>query len=111
MLGLEAENEPVGTEGVLDGERVAQELGIPRNLDLVAGGGGLVQQVADAGRGADGDGRLHRDDGRVPDAWCELADGGEQVGEVVGVLAGLLRGADPDEVQVGVGGGPPRRRR
>jgi hypothetical protein len=34
VLGLEAEDEPVGAEGVLDGERLTQELessrGVPR---------------------------------------------------------------------------------
>lgn len=35
VLGVEAEDEPVGAEGFLDGERLAQELRVPGDLDRI----------------------------------------------------------------------------
>lgn len=63
--GVEAQDEPVRTEGVLDGERLAEELRVPGDLDEVPGGSLVAQEeLGDAGCGADGDGGLDRDDGR-----------------------------------------------
>lgn len=73
----------------------------------------LVEQFGDAGCGADGDGGLDRDDCRPGQERGQLADGVEEVGEVVGAV-GLLGGAHADEVEVGdagglgVGGGEPQ---
>jgi hypothetical protein len=38
VLGLEAEDEPVGAEGVLDGEGLTQELRVPGPFDRVPAG-------------------------------------------------------------------------
>ena len=58
----DAEDEPVGVQGVGDGVALAQELRVPRHLEVR---GGLGEQVGEAGGGADRDGGL-ADDQRRP---------------------------------------------
>ena len=58
---VHAEDEPVRVQRVLDGEALAQELGVPGQLDVLAGRGQPGQPLGEPLRGADRDGRLADD--------------------------------------------------
>ena len=89
-----------GLQRVLDGEALAQELGVPGELDARARRRELGEPLGEAGRGTDRHGGLARDDARPPQVRGERVDGGVDVAQVGGELAPLLRGADAEEVHV-----------
>ena len=99
----DAVDETVGGEGVLDGEALAQELGVPHQVRA----GHRGELGAQAAGGAGGDGGLADDEGRRAAAGgqhCgEGGDGGLEGAQVGAEAVGPLRGAEAQEVHVGVG--------
>ncbi|GAA3130463.1 hypothetical protein GCM10020001_060560 [Nonomuraea salmonea] len=91
-------------QGVLDGEALAQELGVPGQLGLAAGGREPGELVGHALGGADGDRRLAHDQAFAVEERGEGFDGVVHVGDVCGILAAFLRSAHADEVHVAEGG-------
>ncbi len=109
----DAVHEPVRGHGVLDGEALAQELGVPGQADLRAGGRARLQQLAQPDGGADRHGGLAHDQRVGGQVRGQRGAGGEDVGGVGGVLAAALRGAHAEEVHarrgdLGVVGGEPQ---
>ena len=98
----DAEDQPVGTERVLDGKPLAEELRVPGQLDI--GAGELVQGGLQPLGGADGDGRLADHERR---AALSGQKGGQpddrvvHVAQVGGVAAPALRGPHTEEVHLG----------
>ena len=79
---LDADDDPVGAQHVLDGEALLQELGAPGDLDAELGGGVLADQLLDPLGGADRHGRLADDQrlagqvlGQVGDRRLDVASG------------------------------------
>ncbi len=98
-----ADDEPVGAQGVLDREALAEELRVPGELDALAGGSELDDALLQPGGGADRHGGLADDEGRLGEVRGQAVDDRVDVAQVGGVLALALRGADAEEVHVGVG--------
>ncbi len=100
-----ADHDPVRTEGVVDGAALAQELGIPGDLDGVPRGRPAAQIADQPGGGAGRDGGL-ADDQRGPgQVRGERGDGAEDLRQVVAGMVGQARGADAEKVH----GAEPRR--
>ncbi len=95
-----AEDQPVRTQGVLDRERLPQELGVPGQVDGVAGRGQLAVEAEQPGRGADRDGGLADDQGRPLQQRRQPPGDGLQLAQV-GRTVRALRCAQTQEVDVG----------
>ena len=94
----DAVHEPVGGHGVLDGEALAQELGVPGQAHPGAGGGAGLHRLAQPGGGADRDGGLAHDQRLGGQVRGQGRARGVDVGGVGGVLAAALGGAHAQEV-------------
>ena len=101
MVVGDAVHEPVGLERVFHGETLAQELGVPRERRVRCG---LGDAGGEARGRADGHRALADDERAVGEVRQQRLDRGVDVGEVGGVRAGGLRGADGDEVHLGARG-------
>lgn len=71
-----ADDEAVRLEGVLHGEAFAQELRVPRQVDLLHGGRRGRDALGELGRRADRDGGLADDERRAREVPGERVDGG-----------------------------------
>jgi len=87
------------------GEALAEELGIPGDLDARARAGQLGDATGDPGCGAHGHGGLADDEGSRAQVGGEAIDDRVDELHVCCLRTGLLRGADADEVNVTVGPG------
>ena len=74
-----ADHDPVRTEGVVDGAALAQELGIPRDLDRVARGRPAAEIADQPGGGAGRDGGLAHEQRRAGQVRGERGDGAEDL--------------------------------
>jgi hypothetical protein len=77
--GREPEHESVGVQGVLKGEALAEELGVPHQVDLVAGRGEPRDPGSQPLGGADGDRRLADHDAGPLQERGERVDGAVDV--------------------------------
>jgi len=113
-LRLDAENDAVGPQHVLDGHALLQELGAPGHLDAEIGGRVAGHELLDPLGGADRDGRLADNERLAGQVRRQVGHGALHVREVRGHAVGALRGADADEVDVaelgnlGIRGGEPQ---
>ena len=103
VLG-ESVDDAVGMEGVGDGVALAQELRVPRQQHIFTAG---LQPLGEPLRGADRNRRLAHHQRRSAGSGGKVLDDGVDgcvdLAEVRSQPARQLRGADPDEDQVGVG--------
>jgi hypothetical protein len=99
-FGRDTEDEPVRPHRVVHGETLAQELGIPGQLDLGPGGSQFAQQFGEPGRGAHRDRRLADHQGAARQMRRQRVDGGVHVRQVGGARPFELGGADADEMDV-----------
>ena len=102
---VDADHDPVRAQRVLHGVALAQELGVPDQLGVGAGGGQLRDPAGQAGGGADRDRGLPDDVRRPVQVHRQPLDRPVDLGEVGAPAVAALRRADAEEVQVGVGGG------
>ena len=66
-------------QGVVNGEALAEKLGVPGDFDVDAVGGQTARPDAEFGCGADGHGRLADDDRRTPQLGHQSVDDGVHV--------------------------------
>ena len=92
-LALDADDDPVGSQHVLDGEALLEELRAPRHLDAQVGGGVLADQLLDPLGGADRHGRLADDQRLAGQVLGQAGDRRLDVRQVGAHAVGALRGA------------------
>ena len=103
---LHPEHEAVRAEGVLDGETLAQELGVPGDLDAVTGRRQGAQPLLELQGRADRDGRLADHQGRSGEQRRQAVDRRLQLAQIGGTV-GTGRSAQGQEVHVGPVGDHP----
>ncbi|OBH22226.1 hypothetical protein A5692_07550 [Mycobacterium sp. E342] len=115
---MHPKHDAVRMQGVLHRVALAQELGVPGDLDVDAARRQVGRPAVEFGRGSHRHGRFAHQDRRSGQPRHQRVDDRVHVAQVGAVLALLLRCPDPEEVHVGelgrhvvVGGEPqpPRR--
>ena len=108
MLRANAQHDAVRLDRVLHRVALAEELRVPRDFHsrfVAVGGGEFVGAFLQGGGGTDRDGGLAQDQVLAFQLGHQVVDDGFDVAGIGSVGAALLRGAHPDEVHIGEGGG------
>ena len=95
-----ADHDAVGGQRVGDGEPLAQELRVPDQVDVRTRRCQGLEALPDVPRRPDRHRGLADHRARAGQEGCQGADRGVDLAQVGGVGPRVLRGADPDEVQV-----------